>query len=212
MSVDELKKLGLLCWSIPTDNWEPEVDRIAQDREYKNRDRLNVTKEGLGDQYEAKLKMFFNELVPPLPSYSNFNVLTARRHLHEDEEIRYIFEGSGYFDVRGKPEKHLSPHQTSKPSHASEIQSDKWIRIRVEPSDLLVLPAGIYHRFTLDSENCIKVLRLFKVCLPSFIFASRGKTCVSFQEDPKWTPLNRSPETDANPYRVTYVQEILGTA
>ena len=77
----------------------------------------------MGDAYMSKIDMFFQE------------------HLHEDEEIRYILEGAGYFDVR------------SGKGHRGIDDEEKWVRIRMEKGDLIVLPAGIYHRFTVDEGN-----------------------------------------------------------
>ena len=91
------------------------VDAIAAERSYKNRDQIVVSPAGMGSAYEDNVKKFFNE------------------HLHEDEEIRYILDGQGFFDVRD--------------------DKDGWIRIRAEKDDLIILPAGIYHRFTTDTGN-----------------------------------------------------------
>jgi 1,2-dihydroxy-3-keto-5-methylthiopentene dioxygenase len=119
VSVDELSKLGILYFQCP----EVEgVDELASERHYKNRDVITVSPQAMGDVYEDKVKMFFNE------------------HLHEDEEIRYILEGNGFFDVRS--------------------EGDQWIRISLEKFDGIVLPPGIYHRFTTDEKNvgCFKAL------------------------------------------------------
>lgn len=63
---DHLCKLGVLHRSVPVTQdspgqWESEIDAIAEQQGYKNRDTMNVTKEALGDQYDSKLKSFFEE-------------------------------------------------------------------------------------------------------------------------------------------------------
>ena len=131
------------------------------------------------------------------------------RHMHEDEEIRYILEGSGYFDVRGRHFSLVSfPVQgtlTILPEHATE----SWIRCHIGPGDLLMVPAGIYHRFTLDTTGHVRTIRLFKVgvLVPHVHILgliSRPRT----QDEPKWIAHNRGQETDANPFRIQYVKSV----
>jgi 1,2-dihydroxy-3-keto-5-methylthiopentene dioxygenase len=112
VSPDTLQQLGIIYKHCPT---VADVDAIASARSYKNRDEITVSPKTMGAAYEDKVKMFFHE------------------HLHEDEEIRYILNGAGYFDVRN--------------------EGDEWVRIRLEKGDLIIMPAGIYHRFTTDEQD-----------------------------------------------------------
>jgi 1,2-dihydroxy-3-keto-5-methylthiopentene dioxygenase len=63
---DHLRELGVLYWTIPLDTpggWELAIDTLCKERGYRNRDTVNITKEGLGDAYESKLKSFYEECV-----------------------------------------------------------------------------------------------------------------------------------------------------
>lgn len=84
--------------------------------------------------------------------------------MHEDDEIRYILSGSGFWDVRGRKGQRYLLIAIIDPINA-ESPTEAWIRMAIGPGDLLVTPAGLYHRFTLDEANNIKALRLCQVRL-----------------------------------------------
>ena len=65
-----------------------------------------------------------------------------------------------------------------------------------------ILPAGIYHRFTTDSKN---VSLGHGVCWMGADLLQYIQAMRLFKEEPQWTPLNRGPEVDVNPYRKEYL-------
>ena len=107
--------------------------------------------------YEKNIKEFFKE------------------HLHEHEEIRLILGGGG-----GLLLVHLCILLSGCSSIEGGCRSTKnfffvgiydglagyedirdfdgrWIRIHVKKGDLIILPPGMYHRFTLDDHYYVKV-------------------------------------------------------
>ncbi|NXJ03820.1 acireductone dioxygenase [Cyrtonyx montezumae] len=124
VSLEQLRRLGVAYRRLDADNYEtdPRLKEIREAENYSWMDIVTIHKDKLPN-YDEKIKTFYEE------------------HLHLDDEIRYILDGSGYFDVRDK--------------------DDKWIRISMEKGDMITLPAGIYHRFTLDENNYVKAMRLF---------------------------------------------------
>ncbi|EDK42606.1 cupin domain-containing protein [Acetobacter pasteurianus] len=152
VSFEELALIGVIYKKITT---QEDLDALATQREYKNRDIVNLNLAAFNndlDAYNAKMQQFYKE------------------HYHDDEEIRYIIDGEGYFDVRNK--------------------GDEWIRAKLEKHDLLILPAGIYHRFTLtDGLKYVKAVRLFK-------------------DEPKWEAINRDSGKESEA-RISYAKTIL---
>ncbi|KAM9951140.1 hypothetical protein ACTFIT_012246 [Dictyostelium discoideum] len=134
ISLDYLKEHNVLYFpmDMENENYKEPLETLCKERGYKNRDEVKLSKETPG--LEDKLKIFFEE------------------HLHDDEEIRFILDGCGFFDIRDK--------------------NDKWVRIRVEKGDLIIVPANMYHRFALDESRNIHAMRLFT-------------------DAPKWVPINR---------------------
>lgn len=153
VSPSALASLGVLHWLLPPGD-ESTPSRLAAIRMaagYSFDEEITVARGSLPD-YDAKLKAFYEE------------------HIHADEEIRYVLDGAGYFDVR---------HEG--------LPGRPWVRLATKPGDLIVLPAGCCHRFTLDAGERIRALRLFV-------------------GPPVWTPVNvEGGEAGRHPARAAYL-------
>lgn len=51
-----LTAINIKHWTIPVAGYEAKVDEIAKERGYKNRDMINVSKEGMGEVRCTKLR------------------------------------------------------------------------------------------------------------------------------------------------------------
>jgi 1,2-dihydroxy-3-keto-5-methylthiopentene dioxygenase len=124
VSMAELSALGVVAWQLDPTKHEsdPTLDTICKERGYTYRDYVN----------SAKIPNLADKL-------DNFKV----EHLHDDEEIRYFVDGSGYFDLRNK--------------------NEDYVRIHLVAGDMITLPAGIFHRFLPDEtmKFCEFLLRTF---------------------------------------------------
>jgi 1,2-dihydroxy-3-keto-5-methylthiopentene dioxygenase len=71
------------------------------------------------------------------------------------------------------------------------LKKDRWVRVVTGAGQLIVLPAGMYHRFVPDEKIFFHTMRLF-------------------QDEPKWTAYNRgNVEADKSAARAKYVETFL---
>ena len=82
------------------------------------------------------------ELNPNMPNLQEICNKFLDEHRHEEDEVRFVLYGEGIFDIRSR--------------------KDQWMRVKVETGDLIVVPAGRHHRFTLTEKKTIRCVRLFK--------------------------------------------------
>ncbi|KAK4698252.1 hypothetical protein P7C70_g8030, partial [Phenoliferia sp. Uapishka_3] len=110
VNLSHLESLGV---SVKSGINENGMEKIAKESGFKYRDASILSHEALpGKLFDKVLEDAYKE------------------HMHEGEEIRYVYAGEAYWDVRDRPES-------------------RWVRIAASQGDLIELPIGIYHRFTL---------------------------------------------------------------
>jgi len=107
---------------LSPDDFQPTLDRLKANRGYVEQD-------------EVKLE-------PETPNLDGICDKFKDEHLHTDDEVRFVLEGEGIFDIRSA--------------------NDRWMRVTVETGDLIVVPANLHHRFFLTDKKHIRCVRLFK--------------------------------------------------
>jgi 1,2-dihydroxy-3-keto-5-methylthiopentene dioxygenase len=119
-----LEKNGVYYQRIETSPalYREPVDRVKAERGYIEEDII--------------------ELGPETPNLEAICAKFVDEHFHDDDEVRFVIEGEGIFDIRSN--------------------EDQWMRVLVEKGDLIVVPKDRHHRFLLTDSRRIRCVRLFK--------------------------------------------------
>lgn len=104
------------------------------------------------EQFQAPLDVLKRErgyieqdvvtLAPTTPGLDTLCAKFIDEHLHDEDEVRFVLAGEGIFDIRST--------------------GDEWMRVLVQPGDLIVVPKARHHRFMLTDTKTIECVRLFQ--------------------------------------------------
>lgn len=123
IAAEDLAGRGVLSWSVPPDEATRDalIDTVKREHGYVDQD--------------------FIELGAATPNLDAICAKFDKEHFHTEDEVRFVVEGEGIFDVRD--------------------EHDQWMRIEVGAGDMIVIPARRYHRFYLTDSKRIRCMRLF---------------------------------------------------
>ncbi|KAJ9512572.1 hypothetical protein QJQ45_018929 [Haematococcus lacustris] len=181
VSLSQLAQLGVLYWKLDADQHEtdPKLAAIRKVRGYSYVEIISISKDTLSG-YDEKLKTFYME------------------HIHTDEEIRFILDGQGKSAVPNRASTIIACMLMLVDTGYFDVRDldDRWIRIECNKGDLIILPEGIYHRFTLTESNYAQVIGFMLQMLQAMRL---------FVGEPIWTPYNRPQEEHAS--RLKYLKQ-----
>ena len=124
ITAPQLNGQGVYYTQLSTDEaaYQPPVDALKAERGYIEQDVI--------------------ALRPDTPNLDAICTKFVDEHFHDDDEVRFVLEGEGIFDIRSR--------------------DDRWMRVVVEPGDLIVVPKDRHHRFLLTDAKTIRCVRLFR--------------------------------------------------
>jgi 1,2-dihydroxy-3-keto-5-methylthiopentene dioxygenase len=97
------------------------------------------------DELKREKGYIEQDVVTLAPATPNLDAICAKfvdEHHHTEDEVRFVLEGEGIFDIRST--------------------EDRWMRVLVEPGDLIIVPKDRHHRFMLTEAKTIRCVRLFQ--------------------------------------------------
>ena len=97
------------------------------------------------DELKTSRGYVVQDIIALQPDTPNLEAICSKfddEHHHTEDEVRFVLGGEGIFDIRS--------------------QEDRWMRVKVEAGDLIVVPKDRHHRFELTELKAIRCVRLFK--------------------------------------------------